>query len=170
VIDQIRVRWFCGGMKHLSILITLLVISSLALSGKVYPGLKVKGDYKNLNIIIEDIPENAANLTEEKVVRAVKLRLFRNGIKTTVDDYQPHYLYVNVNISNKGTFYGFDIQLWKYAFQYGLDDSITGFSFMPNQGGYGSVGLAGQNYNFVIQHLEESLDVFILDYLESNME
>ena len=157
-------------MKQFSILITLLVVSSLALSGKVYPGLKVKGDYKNLNILVEGIPENAANLTKEKVEKTVKLRLLRNGIKTAADGYFPHYLYVNINISSKGTFYGFDIQLWKYAGQYGLDQSITGFSFMPSQGAYGSIGLAGQDFSHVIKHLEDILDSFILDYLESNME
>ena len=145
-------------------------MSSLALSGKVYPGLKVKGNYKNLHILVESINENAANLTKEQVERAVKLRLLRNGIKTLEDRNAPHYLYININISKKGTFYGFEFVLWKYALDYGVDQSITGISFMPRQGPYASVGLAGQNSTAFIGHLETVLDAFILDYLESNME
>ena len=157
-------------MRQLSILITLLVMSSLALSGKVFPGLKVKGNYKNLHIVVENVYENAANLNTEQVERAVKLRLLRNGIKTLDSTYDPHYLYINIDISKKGTYYCFDLELRKNAFGYGIDKSITGISFKPNQGTYGGLGLAGQSSSHVIGHVERILDAFILDYLESNME
>ena len=155
-------------MKQLSILITLLVISSLALSGEVYEGLKVKGDYKKLGIIIEKVRENEAGLTTELVERAVKLKLLSNGIKSPT--YHPSYLYVVVRILDDGTSYSFHICLEKNSAAYGVDKSVAGIAFRPYQAVYGSMGKAGKSSDFILNHLNERLDKFLLDYLESNME
>ena len=87
-------------MKQLSILITLLVMSSLALSGKVHKGLKVKGEYKALEVLVEYIKDSQL-VTTEDVERATKLRLMANGIKT-VPESRSHYLYVDCQILDSG--------------------------------------------------------------------
>ena len=157
-------------MKQLSILITLLVITSLALGGEVYEGLKVKGNYKELRILVESIQDNEAGLTKESVLRKTKLKLLANGIKPTENRSTPHYLYVNINVMEDGTVYRIDVELKKYAVSYGVDASITGPVFKPYQGPYGSIGSSGRDDTFITNHLEAILDMFLLDYLESNME
>ena len=144
-------------------------MSSFSLSGEVYPGLKVKGDYKKLKILVEDVPDNKAGLTAESIERAVKLKLLSNGIKPA-PGVQPHFLYIDVFIGRDGTYYSISINLEKYSFSYGVDESVAGIRFIPTQGSYGSIGKAGMDSSFVVNHVVRRVGDFLLDYLESNIE
>ena len=141
-------------------------MSSLALSGKVYRGLKVKGEYKALEVLVEYIEDDLL-VTTEDVERATKLRLMANGIKT-IPESRSHYLYVNCIILDSGA-HCIRVYLKKISNSYGVSESVTGWSFAPNQGQYAVLGQSKRLTHFFAA-LHHALDNFILDYLESNME
>ena len=66
--------------------------------GEKYPALKVE-KYKELLIVVENIPKRGLGLTKEDVIKAVKLKLLGVGVKPEVFSLQAirdakHYLYV----------------------------------------------------------------------------
>ena len=168
MIDRIRLGWFCGGMKQLSILITLLI--SLGLSstcwGKVFKSLKVP-NYKNIQVLVEDVHENSVGITSENIETAAKLKLLRNGVKLT--PLSNPYIYVSINVVDVtlgarvlGVAYNIIIGLSKY-------DIEKGYTYTPLDSSISAIGLSTNLEDFRA-YLDNCLDKFILNYLESNME
>ena len=159
-------------MKKLIILLTLALSFSFA-NAKVYPSLKVK-DYKSLKIIIENIGKSNSGITEKEITTEVKLILLQNGIKSERKSWD--YLYINVNVlpytDGINDIFYIDIEYRKYASEHKdkiIDSNLTGELFAPDQGIYKTLGIAG-NKKFIIETINEKLKLFILDYMESNIE
>jgi len=155
-------------MKQLSILITLLISLgfSSACWGKFHKSLKVP-NYKNIQVLVEDLYDNSVGITRGKVETAVKLKLLRNGIKVT--PLSNPYIYVVVNVvdvkvggKTKGVAYNISLGLCEMDFE-------KGDWYMPSQSSVGGIGLA-TSFEVFRTDLDNYLDQFILDYLESNME
>ena len=155
-------------MKAILTFLTLALFASPLLAKK-YPGLKVKGNYKELRVVVENVPNNTLGLAEEDVERAVKLRLLANGIKGT-KTISVHYLYVDVAVLTGPNAFKIDIFLQKFSDAYGVDEKVAGAYFLPEQGYYGTLGTAGRSKQYILEALNEKLDKFLLDYLESNIE
>jgi hypothetical protein len=155
-------------MKQLSILITLLIglgFSSVC-SGKVYESLKVP-NYKKIQVIIENVSENSVGITSGNIETAVKLKLLRNGIKITPKSNP--YIYVAVNVMDLelgtrvvGVAYNVTIGLIKFDFE-------KGYSYLPWDSSMGVIGSSPSLGDFRTK-FDNYLDIFILNYLESNME
>jgi hypothetical protein len=152
-------------------ILTCLILALFASSvfAKKYRGLKVKGDYKVLTVLVEGFPKNDAGLTKEDVIRAVKLRLLANGIKTP-DYLGPHYLYVQVSVLADGNAFSIDVSLVKYSLAYGVDVNVAGSYFSPEKGSYSGVGTAAKSKQYILGALNSHIDRFLLDYLESNID
>lgn len=158
-------------MKFITTLLALLFCSSFTSNAEIYPGMKVIGGYKALDVSFAPVNRNQFGLTQEDVERTVKLRLLTNGIKT-VGRTKLHYLYIDVNTleSQNDTIFDIDLKLKKYSDAYGVSRNAAGFVFIPNQSSYGSVGIINTSKSFILESLLNALDKFLLDYLESNME
>jgi len=166
-LDYIFKRYM--NFKRLSFVCLLLTFLASAGWAKKYASLKVP-DYKNLDVLVEKIRENKTGLTEEKVENAVKLRLLGNGIKAKKNSVT-HYLYVNVNVLSNGTAFSVRVEFKRYSFAYPKEISAqTGLVFRPLQGSYTSLGRSEGSASFIIESINEVLDSFLLDYLESNIE
>ena len=100
----------------------------------MYPGLKVKGDFRKIQLVVEDIHHNRS-VTAQDIENTVKLRLFSNNIKT--QDWGTEYLYVNVTVfpvnSDLNLVYNIDVELIKSSNFYGVSKSVAGAGFTPNQ-------------------------------------
>jgi hypothetical protein len=156
------------GMKALLTFLILALFASSVFAKKL-PGLKVKGNYKELLALVEEVPKNDAGLTREDVQRAVKLRLLANGIKTP-GSLGPHYLYVRVGMLSDGRAFKIDVFLVKTSSAYGVDAKVAGSTFTPDVQSYGTLGSAGKDKQYVLGALNGLLDDFLLDYLETNID
>ena len=154
-------------MKAILTFLTLALFASPLLAKK-YPGLKVRGNYKVMDVVVENVGNNTLGLTTQDVERAVKLRLLANGIKG--GKILGHQLYVRVGVLSTGNAFDLDVIFEKISFAYGVDEKVAGISFTPNQGSYGSYGTAGRSKQAILEALNAQLDSFLLDYLESNIE
>ena len=83
------------GMKIFTLFALVLYLGISTGFGKVYPGLKVLGDFRKLQLVVEDINSNKF-VTHDEIVNTAKLRLFANNIK--VKAFDSDYLYLNVNV------------------------------------------------------------------------
>lgn len=117
--------------------------------------------------MVENVPNNIFGLTDVDVFQAVKLRLLANGIK--VGTNFAHQLYVRVGVLSDSNAFDLHVVLVKFSSAYGVDKEVAGFTFRPSQGAYGSLGTA-RSKQFILEALNEKLDAFLLDYLESNIE
>ena len=158
-------------------LIVLLNLICASVHAEKYEGLKVLGNYKELPYLIEYVRDNNIGLTRGDVESLVKLRLLSAGIKPiklTGDYNEKHYLYVVVNCSKSGNAYSNFVHLEKYSIQYGVPSKYVGISFTPSQGAYSIFGTAGGTAdgkkNYILGGASEIIDIFLLDYLESNLE
>jgi len=150
----------------------LALVLSLGVSngfGKVYPGLKVLGDFRQIQLLVEDISPNKL-VTHKEIVNTAKLRLFSNNIKTL--EFGPEYIYLNVNLLplNDGVNFVYNIKLalTKSSSTYGVSKTVAGVVFEPNQGEYGYVGICHDKSN-LLDAIKSRIDMFLVDYLESNM-
>jgi hypothetical protein len=137
--------------------------------GKVWPGLKVNGDFRNILLVVEHIAPNDL-VTHKDIENTVKLRLFSNNIKTI--DWRTDYLYVNVSvlpISNSNVVYNIKVEFNKRSKFYGVSESVAGSTFAPSQGAYGSIGSC-YSKDTLLSSVKGAIDRFLVDYIESNME
>jgi len=166
-LDYIFKRYM--NFKRLSFVCLLLIFLASVGWAKKYTSLKVP-DYKNLSIVVETVGENKMGLTTEKVENAVKLRLLGNGIKRK-NGSTSHYLYVRLTVFPNGTAFSVSVEFSRFSFAYPKEISDkTGSKFVPDQGTYSMLGLAGGSASHIIASINEQLDEFLLDYLESNIE
>lgn len=149
------------------------LVLSLGISngfGKVYPGLKVKGDFRKLDLVVETIRPNKF-VTDQDITNTVKLRLFSNNIK--IQDYGSEYLYVNVNIldleDGVNFIFNIKINLDKRSLNYGVSPLFVGTTFVPHQGTYAMLGV-NFSKDALLSSIQGQIDKFLVDYIESNME
>jgi len=157
-------------MKIFTLFVLVLCLGISNGFGKVYPSLKVKGDFRKIELLIEDVNPNKL-VTTEDITNTVKLRLFANNIKT-LKTYGSEFLYVTVIVmdleDDVNFVYKVNIELRKNSTDYGVNQIVAGFSFTPNQGSYGSLGICSKE-DSLLSGLKSAIDMFLLDYLESNM-
>lgn len=157
-------------MKSYLSIFALFIASSILLNGEAYPGLKVIGNHKELcfSIIFQD---GGTDLTKDSFERAIKLRLIKNGIKPLKpNSTAKHFLLVKLQQLESDGIFRIGVTLSKISERNGVSPEIAGFSFTPSQGPYSFIGKSRQNGVYIIESLEEALDMFILNYLESNIE
>lgn len=156
-------------MKVFTLFALILCLGISNVFGEVHPGLKVKGDFRGMQLVVEDIGPNKL-LTREDIVNTVKLRLFSNNIKTK--EVGSEFLYVKVKVMelDDGVNYVFDvgIELIKRSYAYEVSKSVAGITFTPRQGAYGALGIC-YTKDRLLSSVKGSIDRFLVDYLESNM-
>jgi len=136
--------------------------------GKEYDGLVVNGNYKDLAIFIS-VGHNKWDLKHQDFHNTVKLRLLANGIKgrKPVMGEEPHVLVMNFN--SLDNMFTFDVYLAKFPQAYIEDEfHLFGAVIRPEQGEYGWMGTNPKKSD-IINSLNEVLDLFLFDYLESNI-
>ena len=144
-------------------------ISTFA-SARIYPGLKVLGNHKEIPVLIEPPGENNLNLSYSDIERSVKLKLLGNGIKVSNNwNGIKHILVVAITPLDKGdgSMLSIDVQLRKFSKEYKVDQSVAGVAFAPEQGSYNIVGYTNDKSN-ALTWLNEKVEEFLIDYLESN--
>jgi hypothetical protein len=166
-------EWFCGGMKQLSILITVFLCTIGNLTSKVNPQLKVKSNYKTVDLVVENVSANKLGITSESIQNIIKLRFLANGIKVRSGSRNPIYVKILVsdttgmdNSYRGTTAIALYICLVKFSSDYDLDGKYFG-----KLTDTGSMLFLGQvNSSTFKTDIEKCTDAFLLDYLESNME
>jgi hypothetical protein len=155
-------------MKQLSILITLLISLgfSSACLGKVYNSLKVP-NYKNIQLLVEQIPKNSFGLTREKVITITKLHLLRNGIKSA-ERTNPHLAIdiIAMDILVEGNIVGQTYHIKINLAMIDVEDVAIYEDVLSSKGAL----FIGNTYEDFERDLKNLLDQFLVDYLESNME
>jgi hypothetical protein len=138
--------------------------------GKVYPGLKVLGDFRKIQLLVEDVTPNKL-VTYKEIVNTAKLKLFANNIKANAFDSEYVYLNVNVMPLDDGVNFVFyvGLALKKSSSTYGVSKTVAGVVFKPNQGQYGYVGICSDKSS-LLDAIKLRIDKFLVDYIESNME
>jgi hypothetical protein len=141
------------GMKATFTFLILALFASPLLAKK-YPGLKVKGNYKEIHLVIENIQENEARLTNEDVSRAVRLRLLANGIKVrSRAELADHFLHINIGILSSGAAFDIDVCLKKVSKRYQVDEKVAGWCFTPEQDIYATFGTSGRSKQYILEAL-----------------
>ena len=154
-------------------LIVLLNLICASVHAEKYEGLKVLGNYKELHYLIEYVGENNIGLTDGDIESLVKLRLLSAGIKPIKGDgvhSKKHYMHVDVRCTKDGVLFRNNVELAKISRLYGVPYEKAGRSFTPLQGSYGNFGTSGRKKNYILESAGRSIDKFLLDYLESNLE
>ena len=160
-------------MKKLIILLTLALSFSFA-DAKVYTSLKAK-DYKNVQVIVEEIPKSNSGITKKDIQNKVKLILLRNGFKTSNEIGKDFiYIYVNVMPLNnaRSDAFSLDISYIKFAdnhFDSTLEKNSSGSMFKPDQGNYGTIGFTNES-SLILTGISKYFEKFLVDYMESNIE
>lgn len=157
----------------MKILILFALVLSLGISigsGKVYQGLKVKGDFRKVQLLVEDVNPNGI-VTKQDIENTVKLKLFSNNIKTIPIGSENLYLQVIILPMDNGVNFVYStlLELKKWSFDYGVSESVAGPLFAPHQGIYFQTGICRSKDKF-LSNIKEIVDRFLVDYIESNME
>ena len=160
-------------MKKLIILLTLALSFSFVNAEK-YPSLKAK-DYKNVRVSIEGIDKSHTGLTNKDIVNKVKLTLLKNGFKIS-DEKGKDLIHVNVwvmAINNRpNDAYVIKIRYLKFSsnhFDHYSEMKSAGVLFTPDQGEYSRFAIT-QNKSEITDDLSDTLEEFLVDYIESNIE
>ena len=134
-------------------------------------GLEVS-DYRNVEVIIADVPtaltENG--LTKERIRTRVELRL-RGTNLTPVNLSSDGHLYVLVN--GVGEAFSTTVAYRRRAY-YLVDDPGSSpiefkvFGRLVEAWNTGSVGQTSANATFILDNLDERLDIFLDEYLAAN--
>lgn len=159
-----------GARKLVSFLMLALFFLPLEeMDARKFFGLKVHGDFRNLEPIVLDIPLNRSGVTKEDVLNRVRQTLWESGIKPDRPRYNSHFLEVDLIIHSKGTNFSVEVSLKKMAQAYGYDPRKVGRVIELPQGKYGVFGNAHRDKGYVLDAVEEVLEEFITDYKDSNL-
>ena len=151
-------------LKQIFLIISLLsLFASVGLAKKI-DFLKIP-DYKNIDLVVELINPNHLGITKDKVTTTSKLRLIRNGLK--IDPNNLNYIYIcvialDVVVGSEKLGCAVDLEIFFQKVENGIHKTTTYSSIR-------SLGLDVKYEDFQ-ETLEDCLDKFILNYLESNME
>ena len=156
-------------MKNKILLTLILLIPSLCF-GEKYITLK-DPDYKNLEILIEDInPDHLSGITEEEVLNEIKLLCLQSGIKVRTDTDKDRYLYFRISIMDIDKYNDIYYLSFKYKRlnRSGIMFADTGILYVPDQGKYGTLGIASSKES-ILSIIRREFKFFLVDYLESNI-
>lgn len=140
-------------------------------------GLKVRGDYKALPLIIDVDDESL--ITREEIKHIVKLKFLSFNIRTSDFDHKNadhyHWLHLSVNFPTindrpEHQVVLLDASLKKASKSYGVDYYVSGVCFTPSQPNYSRI-IKGtlDSKPFFLKSIEKNVERFIIDYLEANM-
>jgi hypothetical protein len=155
-------------MKQLSILITWLVLSTFTLSGAVYPGLKVNGDYKVLRVVQPTFENSKLSGRKieymKRLIEVVDRRIESHGIKPVRTDSTDHpvSLFFSLNPKVQGTEIALYCHLCKHESKGGSG------SLIREQGLYQRRLPTFPSYRVLKKTTESLIDKFMTDYIESN--
>jgi hypothetical protein len=152
---------------RLSLLLLCSTLFASFAGGEEYNGLVVHGSYKDLAVVVA-AADNDWKLTTQDLHRIVKLRLLSNSIKPRAlvkDD--KHFLAVNFDAY--GNAFALTVELIKATSSYVQNEKhLLGHVVRPYQGTYGWFGIY-EDKKIVIDAINQTLDKFLIDYLESNL-
>ena len=154
---------------HAIVITAAIVIGSQAF-GEIKPGLEVGFTFREVMVVVEDPGDEGEKigLTKEDVERTVKLKLLSRGLRQVEKSPSGSYLYVRVSVASNA--FHLLSRLRKFSLHYGIPlDRGPGSPFIPGKQGYAVVGTHDGSKKFILDALEVTLDLFILDYLESNL-
>ena len=157
-----------------NVIISALFLITSVCWGERHKGLKVRGDYSNLRVVVEEIKTNDLGLTKQLVETTLKRCFSEHGV-TPIFAYNkeetPHHLKVRLILQKyeMADIYGFslNIKLEKLALFYDLEEDIVGEYFIPSQGDTFAVGHINQRW-LVLEIVEMVAGKFLIDYLDSN--
>jgi len=171
-------------MRNLPLIALLLLVSSFqsAFSQAFLTNLKTFGTPNEIPILVYPVDKNNLEITSEDLLRTMKLRLIKNGIKpltltpglalsgTTVE-------LITSDLANGGITGVLQLYHLKSSSRY--TDLFTDRLYMSDIRPYmPEMFVSGQSTELFIRNtkasfmafLEESFDTWILKYLEANME
>jgi hypothetical protein len=156
---------------------TLIAVAAIGVGsqalGEAYPGLEVGFTFREVLVLGGDCTEDAKKigLTVEGIERAAKLKLLSRGFKVLPKgEFSPTGSYIDIHAYVVGAALRLGTSLQKNAEHFGIPlNRGTGIGFTPRQGTYAPLGIHAGDKKFILDTLEENLDDFILDYLESNL-
>jgi len=143
---------------------------------KKYIGLKVKGDYRILDVKVKEIQSNDLGITSDLIKEIAQAHLVRNKFKPLPNELREqiyHYLEIKVTISRFENYdndvFSINLNLTKLADSYDVNREVAGDYFVPKQGEYFAIGNVNQR-QLLLQILEFVVDEFIGDYIKSNVD
>ena len=151
-----------------SFVLTAMVCPAFV-AAKKYDGLKVHGDHRILEPIVSPIPKNRSGVTRTDILKTVRKKLWRSGIRPERPPDQYHFLEIDLVIHSKGTNFTVEVSLKKMAQAYGYDPKVVGKIITLPQGQYGLFGNAGRDKSYILDAVEQVVDKFLLDYKDSNL-
>ena len=152
---------------RLSLLLLCFTLFASFVGAEEYDGLVVHGSYKELPLGIA-LRDNDWGLKTEDLNRIVKLRLLANGIRSrSFVESDSHFL--GITFSAYGNVFNLTVALVKKTSSYVKNEkNFLGYSVRPEQGTYAWFGHY-YDKKAVIDAINETLDKFLIDYLESNL-
>jgi len=123
---------------------------------------------KKVQVLIEDLNDDAkeAGLSRSLILAKVNLRLRQNGL-TPVNrkkSKQHGYLYVNINVFNNAVSIG--VAFLRPVFY--SNNQLVRMHTIASTWRTGSTGTFGGDINFILNGLENHIDIFIDAYLNAN--
>lgn len=152
----------------------MVILSSQVLSAENIssPFLRAKfslngletSNYKNVSLLIESLTEDAEKigLTEERIKTKCELRLRQSGLNPSSDRRFEH-LYVNISVVSQALNIRIDFKR-PVLFEVGKKR----YRKMASTWCESITGTHGDNPEFIIQSLNELLDMFLNEYLKAN--
>lgn len=146
------------------VLANALPLTAQHVSGTAEVALAID-DYKNVEVLIGELKQNSAGLTEDVVRTRTELRLRTSGLKPVAPStVNRPYLYVSVHVVGN-------------AFNITIEFMRSASWVLPNQkGGVGYaatwydivLGTHGGSSTYIVDALDELLDKFMNAYLKAN--
>lgn len=151
-----------GEMKYKKIIL-LLFICIFTLKGAFFEKANVLKNLKEVDIVIEGLPEDASKigLTKERIKTVVELCLRREGIKI-IKDVRAPYIYININVLGLA-----------FNISFELREPVT-ILRIPNEfclattWDKGFTGTHGNNPEYIVSSIKLLLDKFLNDYYKAN--
>lgn len=116
---------------------------------------------ETINLVVEGLNEDASKigLTVRRITIAAESRL--RSARLFSEERMRQYLYVNVN--RVGNAHSIDLEFNKKVF-----DPRSKHSAYATTWSIGGTGTHGQSSSFVISHVSEYIDTFIVEYFKAN--
>ena len=173
-------------MKYRANLTIVRLTAAVLLAGVVFApvqaqewssnGLEVD-DYKQVEVLIESLHQNAKDigLTKQRIYNKTALTLRKYGlIPTNSDDLPPiarhsrsEYLYIQVNVIGKGL--SITVQFNRSVI-FVTHQARRAFRYVGTTWQHGSTGTHAGDYTYVLDQVEELVEIFVLAYLEANQQ
>ena len=116
---------------------------------------------KPMGLVVDPLPPDAAaiSLTQERIRTLAENRL--RAARLFSDDLLPTYLQVNVKVLRLA--FAVDFRFNKLLY-----DPVSNEAWPAATWGHGAAGPHASDGDYVLQHLSETMDQFLLEYLRVN--